>query len=142
LLKRDRVDEFFPESARKGLLGRLREREGALCPDLASALLQILGAEGWIEDLELVKWLRRPLTQLTYHYLTAEKNKQGRPLNPVADFHLSNGARLNVGNVNFGANRSQRGLDKSCGMMVNYVYSRTWLQKISRSVRSLLPWNR
>ena len=46
-----------------------------------------------------------------------------------------------VGNVYFGANRSPRGLGKSCGMMVNYVYSRTWLQKIDRTVRSLLPWN-
>jgi len=141
-LKRDRVERFFPESARKELLEGHREREGALTPDLQSALSQILSTEGWIEDLDLVKWLRRPLTRLTYHYLTAEKNRQGSPLNPVANFHLSNGARLNVGNVNFGANRSQRGLDKSCGMMVNYVYSRTWLQKISRSVRSLLPWNR
>jgi malonyl-CoA decarboxylase len=141
LLKRGQVDEFFPESARKGLLGRLQEREGASCPDLAAALLQILGEEGWIEDPALVRWLRKPLTQLTYHYLTAEKNKQGSPLNPVANFHLSNGARLNVGNVDFGANRSPRGLGKSCGMMVNYVYSRTWLQKIGRSVRSLLPWN-
>ena len=58
----------------------------------------------------------------------------------MANFHLSNGARLSASNVNFGANRSQRGLAESCGMMVNYVYSRTWLQKFGRTVRSLLPW--
>jgi hypothetical protein len=44
--------------------------------------------------------------------------------------------------VNFGANRSDRGLEDAWNLMVDYVCSRTWLKKIGRSVRSLLPWRR
>ena len=45
-------------------------------------------------------------------------------------------------NVNFSANTSARGLEESCGMMVNYVYSQRALAPIGRAVRSLLPWGR
>ena len=39
---------------------------------------------------------------------------------PVARFHLHNGARLE--RLNWGADLSRRGLQQSLGMMVNYVY--------------------
>jgi len=63
-------------------------------------------------------------------------------LNPVAGFHLGNGATVSKSHVNFAADTSPRGLEESCGLMVNYVYSRTWLQQIGRSVQSMLPWLR
>jgi hypothetical protein len=44
--------------------------------------------------------------------------------------------------VNFAANTSPRGLEESCGLMVNYVYSQKALGPIGRAVRSLLPWGR
>ena len=43
-----------------------------------------------------------------------------------------------VANVNFAANISARGLRESCGMMVNYVYSDTWLRQLGRTMQSLL----
>jgi malonyl-CoA decarboxylase len=58
----------------------------------------------------------------------------------VANFHLGNGATVSPNNINFGANRSAKGLDESCGLMVNYIYSQTWLHQIGRTVKSLLPW--
>lgn len=39
---------------------------------------------------------------------------------PVARFHLDNGARLE--RINWMGNRASKGLQQSCGMMVNYLY--------------------
>jgi len=84
--------------------------------------------------------LKKPLTEITYFYVAQEKDAQGKPLNPVANFHMGNGATVSLRNINFAANRLRRGLEESCGMMVNYVYSVTWLQQIGRTMQSLLPW--
>ncbi len=75
-----------------------------------------------------------------YFYINEEKNRPGKPLNPVAAFHLGNGARVRRANVNFGANVSERGLRESCGFMVNYIYSTTWLHGVGRTMQSLLRW--
>jgi malonyl-CoA decarboxylase len=52
-------------------------------------------------------------------YLTS-LDDAGRPIDPVARFHLGNGARL--WRVNPGADRSDRGRDRSLGVMANYRY--------------------
>jgi len=41
-------------------------------------------------------------------------------LNPVANFHLRNGASL--WRINWLANSTAKGLSESCGLMVNYRY--------------------
>ena len=53
------------------------------------------------------------------HYLLREK-RRARAADPVAHFHLSNGAR--VERLAPGADTSPAGLDRSLGMMVNYLY--------------------
>ena len=59
------------------------------------------------------------LLQLCAHYLLREK--RGRhPVDPVARFHLRNGARLE--RINWMGDPSPSGLAQSAGMMVNYVY--------------------
>ncbi|MEC7441003.1 MAG: malonyl-CoA decarboxylase family protein, partial [Pseudomonadota bacterium] len=42
------------------------------------------------------------------------------PNDPVARFHLGNGAILEQ--LNFGADRSDKGMAQSGGLMVNYLY--------------------
>ena len=59
------------------------------------------------------------LEGLAAWYLTREW-RDGHAADPVARFHLGNGARLE--RINPGADRSPRGLAQSFGMMVNYVY--------------------
>ena len=59
------------------------------------------------------------LCRLIARYLVEEK-EHDRPLDPVARFHLGNGARLE--RVNWLADVSPRGLKQSAGMMVNYLY--------------------
>ena len=47
--------------------------------------------------------------------------KNGQPLDPVARFHLGNGAR--VERLNWAADRSAKGIAQSSAMMVNYLYA-------------------
>ena len=44
----------------------------------------------------------------------------GRDGNPVAKFHLGNGAKLHL--VNWAGDLSRKGLRQSAGLMVNYLY--------------------
>ena len=79
-------------------------------------------------DVESPEWLAEAgsgnerqarLLRLCAHYLLREK--RGRdPLDPVARFHLRNGARLE--RINWMGDPSPPGLSRSAGMMVNYVY--------------------
>ncbi len=59
------------------------------------------------------------LTALCARYLLHAKQGE-EPLDPVARFHLRNGARLE--RINWMANPSPEGIAKSAGLMVNYVY--------------------
>ena len=60
-----------------------------------------------------------PLTRLCARYLTETEPGRG-PIDPVARFHLGNGARLE--RINWRGNVSPRGLRESFGIMVNYLY--------------------
>ncbi|TFZ07858.1 malonyl-CoA decarboxylase [Ramlibacter humi] len=61
--------------------------------------------------VQLLSWAAR--------YLGQELDN-GRPIDPVARFHLGNGAR--VEKLNWGADPSPKGLKQSFGLMVNYLY--------------------
>jgi hypothetical protein len=130
-----------PTKARQAILDRYRTL-GGVGDDFASVLLDVLSRTSWIEDAVYPQHLRKPLIDLAFTYISKEKDARGRPLNPVAGFHLGNGARVVRSNVNFAANTSRRGLEESCGLMVNYIYSQKALLPIGRAVRSLLPWGR
>ena len=61
----------------------------------------------WVEQEEFSNLIQKPLTEIAYFYLTQEKNKLGQPLNPVANFHLGNGATVSLNHIHFAANRSR-----------------------------------
>jgi malonyl-CoA decarboxylase len=82
--------------------------------DLASALERLLEEPQAHEGLLTV-----PLARLGLAYLVCARRK-GKPLDPVAHFHLSNGAQLE--RINPFANCSPTGLRQSAGLMVNYRY--------------------
>jgi hypothetical protein len=138
-LTRDEVLEMLSDRGREAVLARSAEAGGD-GSDLAGALVAVLSEPTWIEDQSLVRHLRKPLTEIAYLHVAGETDRRGKPLNPVAGFHLGNGATIAKKNVNFGANTSERGLLDSCGMMANYVYSTSTFETIGRTVRSLLPW--
>ncbi|MBC8411975.1 MAG: malonyl-CoA decarboxylase family protein [SAR86 cluster bacterium] len=54
-------------------------------------------------------------------YLTASDREDGLPNDPVAKFHLGNGAILQ--RINLNADLSSKGLMQSKGVMVNYLYN-------------------
>jgi hypothetical protein len=140
-IKRADVTSRFPAKTRQTLSDRYRTRGGA-GDDFGAVLLEILSDPRWVDEPVFTASLKKPLADLAYSYIIDEKDSRGRPLNPVAGFHLGNGARVARSNINFLANTSERGLQESCGLMVNYVYSQRALAPIGRAVRSLLPWGR
>ncbi len=139
-LKRNQLEKYFHEKAREGLLDRHEELIGKRASDFPTGLKSILSDPKWIEDEVYPQLLKNPLTKVTYFYITKEKNKLGRPLNSVANFHIGNGATASLENINFMANRTQRGIEDSCGLMVNYVYSKTWFQQLALGIKSKLIW--
>ena len=58
--------------------------------------------------------------QLAAHYLVNVKRTDGLPVDPVARFHLTNGAEIFA--LHARADTSVKGLDQSSGVMVNYLY--------------------
>ena len=74
---------------------------------------------GWSRDASAAATLSAPLMQLAAHYLLEAKRGK-RAFDPVAHFHLSNGARLE--RINWLADTSAKGMRESAGMMANYLY--------------------
>jgi malonyl-CoA decarboxylase len=68
---------------------------------------------------EVPEALKRLLERLCAHYLLHARHA-GEPLDPVARFHLGNGAALE--RLNWMGDSSEQGIARSAGMMVNYVY--------------------
>ena len=60
------------------------------------------------------------IAPLAAHYFLEARDGQRRALDPVARFHLGNGARLEQ--LNPRADLSEKGLAQSLGLMVNYLY--------------------
>jgi malonyl-CoA decarboxylase len=60
------------------------------------------------------------LGQMMAQYMLRARTASGRVIDPVARFHLGNGARLE--RINVGGNLSDRGQRESHGVMVNYRY--------------------
>jgi malonyl-CoA decarboxylase len=70
--------------------------------------------------------VRRMLLHCAAHYL-GQALEDGKPLDPVARFHLGNGARIE--RLNWMGDPSSKGLKQSCGLMVNYLYDLKRLDK-------------
>lgn len=60
------------------------------------------------------------LRAMAARYLLKAKRGDGKPVDPVARFHLGNGAEVH--DVHAGADTSDNGLAQSSGAMVNYLY--------------------
>ena len=112
------------ESIKKEYKKAYPDRDAAF----SEILLDVLQSKEWFENPVYFKNMENPLIKLCRHYLTAEKKRDretGEMLNavidPVAHFHFSNGAY--IGSINYLANMSDKGLNESFGMMVNYIYA-------------------
>ncbi|MYZ49779.1 malonyl-CoA decarboxylase [Propylenella binzhouense] len=105
-----------------------RKREGGLVDAEAAAILAGLDTEGWWTDEARARELEPVLMRLAACYLTRARNGAGKPLDPVARFHLGNGARLE--RINWLGDRGRDGLRRAHGLLVNYLYR---LEEIERN---------
>ena len=78
---------------------------------------------------QLFQELEVPLIRLAAEYICNARNKRGRAMDPVAHFHLSNGA--SICRLNWAADTSIKGKAQSFGVMVNYEYKLKEIQKNS-----------
>ncbi len=107
-----KTPDFFGRQERERLC------EEADAKDPHEALAQLL-LHGFAAEASPPESLKATLMRLCAHYLV-EAEEGGRPADPVARFHLGNGARLE--RVNWLSDTSPRGIKQSAGMMVNYLY--------------------
>ena len=125
-LKREwpRLQTFVTLSPAPGFAAWLqRERtdeDSTLLDAEARRVLEIADDFRWTEKLEARAEVARVLRPLAAHYFLKARDKVGRALDPVARFHLGNGARLE--RLNPHADLSDKGLKQSLGLMVNYLY--------------------
>ncbi len=128
-----------------------REREGKSTGFLTvqdREALQAMDQPDWFTDTAACRRLRPVLSAAVVEYFLRARNAAGRVADPVARFHLNNGARLEriawLGDV------SAKGLAQGAGFMVNYLYDVDQIEKnheafanngevvASRAVRKLL----
>jgi malonyl-CoA decarboxylase len=78
-----------------------------------------LAGPDWLNEMQTSEVAQRELGSLCAYYLL--RAKQGKePLDSVARFHLRNGASLE--RINWLGDTSAAGIERSVGLMVNYVY--------------------
>ena len=87
---------------------------------LRQTLKLLLENRSWPEDPTVSEALRIPLLRLCTDYLVNEKGRNMRALDPVAHFHLTNGARMEK--LHWRGDLSSRGVKNAAGMMINYLY--------------------
>ncbi|RMD64757.1 MAG: malonyl-CoA decarboxylase [Alphaproteobacteria bacterium] len=87
--------------------------------DVQVALNAVLARPDWHLDPVVCKALKEAMLRLCVRYLR-ERRPDGQPIDPVARFHLKNGARLE--HVNWLGDTSPQGLAQAAGLMVNYRY--------------------
>ena len=89
--------------------------------DLDDDVRASLVGDAWLDDAEAEAVVRDTLLPLTARYLTTAVD--GRVADPVANFHLSNGASVDA--VRWRANTEDYGLRRSWGIMASYRYDPT-----------------
>ncbi|MFL0796780.1 MAG: malonyl-CoA decarboxylase [Cellvibrionaceae bacterium] len=105
---------------RKWLVKAMDDKDFALASTEVKQLLQTIeNSDSWMEDSAMCAKLQPLLMKLCVHYLYHEKRNEG-PLDPVARFHLGNGA--SIGQLNWMGDISENGVKQSTGLLVNYLY--------------------
>ena len=79
----------------------------------------VLTNHEWAQDPAVSDALKPAMTRLAATYLYTAKRGL-RAMDPVAHFHLSNGARME--RLNWMGDTSPRGMRQAAGLMINYVY--------------------
>ena len=103
----------------KWLNGLPADQKTELAGGYDLSVLKLVDGPDWHKDRNISERVRPILLRLCAHYLVDER-EDGWAADPVAAFHLNNGA--SVEQINWLANPSEKGLLQSFGLMANYVY--------------------
>ena len=116
------LDTRIPEEGEDLLTASERKAMQQLLPDelAGQGIGELLAQPRWHAEEPLAQALRGPLLRLAARYLLTEKTPRGRALDPVAHFHLTNGARME--RLDWLADLSPKGMQQSAGIMMNYLY--------------------
>lgn len=83
--------------------------------------LNNLDIANWVSDPVLCARIEPALLSAAAAYFLTARTSRGGLIDAVARFHLGNGARLE--RLNFLGDRSEKGMQQSHGLMVNYLYA-------------------
>jgi len=109
-------------------LKRERANDASLAIDEEErAALAGLDAAEWWRRPDAAETLRGPLMRAAAWYFLRGRDRRGLPADPVARFHLGNGARLE--RLDWLADTSERALQQSHGLMVNYRYDLDYIEQ-------------
>jgi malonyl-CoA decarboxylase len=108
-------------------MAEARQAKGGLITTGEKKVLEALDQPDWHLNLDAHPGLREVMSSVTARYITQARSKSGGVVDPVARFHLGNGARLEL--VRFLADTSPRGLKNGLGMMVNYLYDLRYIER-------------
>jgi malonyl-CoA decarboxylase len=90
-------------------------------------VFELLERPHWWTDPEIFSQLEDPLMRAAAWYFVRARNARGGLVDPVARFHLGNGARLE--RINWLSDTSERAVAQGYGVMVNYLYDLDDIEK-------------
>lgn len=115
-----KLKSFVTLSPIPGLMNWLGQDSHAAQLNINPDDMARLQSPDWLKDADYTSKMQSPLRIAALAYLLDRQDGSHRLQDSVARFHLGNGARIE--NIHWLADTSQRGLQNSCGMMVNYLY--------------------
>jgi len=113
-----KLDTFVTLSPVPGFMPWLKQTSDVTEED--REILKHLDEPNWYENAATTALLRGVIEPFAAYYFLKARTPKGRLIDPVARFHLGNGARLE--RINWLGDLSPKGLRESAGVMVNYLY--------------------
>jgi malonyl-CoA decarboxylase len=122
------IEAFVTLSPVPGFRAWVETTEDPAVALLKNAALSAAADDNWPAAPNQAARLRAALEPLAAHYFLKARRPDGRVIDPVARFHLGNGASLE--RIDWQGDLSPKGLAESYGLMVNYLYD---LDEIERN---------
>ena len=144
-----RIESFVTLSPVPGFRAWVESCDDPAAEALAEKVRENAADGAWPADPDSAARLRKTLEPLAAYYFLKARRADGRVVDPVARFHLGNGARLE--RINWMGDLSPKGLTESYGVMVNYLYDLAEIERnheafanqgvvvASSAVKKLLP---
>jgi malonyl-CoA decarboxylase len=109
------------------LTGELKAENSPAINANDRVVFELMERPHWWTDPEIFTQLEDPLMRAAAWYFVRARNARGGLVDPVARFHLGNGARLE--RINWLADTSERAIEQAYGLMVNYLYDLDEIEK-------------